>query len=85
MKVRLLSDDGIKKAAFEKAADVYKRQGLALIVLSVAGVILAICFRKRIHLYPAMEKISWGEKYLAVFLNIGMVLFLAMCTVQFVI
>ena len=59
--------------------------GLALIVLAVAGVILAICFRKRIHLYPAMEKISWGEKYLAVFLNIGMVLFLAMCTVQFVI
>lgn len=60
---------------------------LGLIAMAFVGIILLICVlgMGKIHFLPEAVKIPGRFTYIPVFFNIGMILFIAFCTIQFLI
>lgn len=59
--------------------------GLFVLGFMITGVVLLICFRKQITWEAGSITIPRGSRFSVMFLNVGMVLYVVICTVMFVI
>lgn len=57
--------------------------GLGILTCFVTGIVLAICYRKQFLLYPGLIRIPRGLRFKTVILNAGMIVFLLLSIVQF--
>lgn len=58
--------------------------GLFVLGFMITGVVLLICFRKQITWEAGSVTIPRGSRFSSMFLNVGMILYVIICTVMFV-
>lgn len=57
--------------------------GMVMLACFIAGIVLAICYRKQLTFHSGVIVIPRGLRFRTIFLNVGMLAFLCTCALQF--